>query len=160
MKDILKNENIQCKKIYLVDDNYTGEITLKKAMKMAKKENKDVIVVSQTGLIPVCKILNESKYIYEMTKKEKKIKRENRKISEKKIYIGPNISNNDMLIKVNQIKKMRNKNHKIKIIMQLKGRERNNVEFYKNKFLLFMNMLDIYDYTIDYYNNNLITLIN
>lgn len=120
-----KNEELP--NIYLTiidfDGKMLGKIPRDKAMDMAQEEGLDLVMVSPNADPPVCKMVNYGKFIYEMTKKEKEKKKNQKAVETKEIRLTPNIDDNDFNIKLKSAQKfIDNKNH-VKVTMRFKGRE-------------------------------------
>jgi len=79
----------------------------------------------------VCRILDWGKYRYEQRKKEKNQKHKAKEVKE--IRISFRISPHDLENKMNNAKKFLEKNHKVKVILLLRGREIAKTEEAKEK---------------------------
>ena len=124
MKDkILYNNQIKAKNVRVIDENgqQLGIFSLQEAINIAKEKGLDLVQVTDKVNPPVCKITDYGKYLYIQKKKKKASKKSGGEL--KNVRVGFNISQHDIEIKVNQIKKFFEKNHKVKIEMILKGRE-------------------------------------
>ncbi|ADM89658.1 translation initiation factor IF-3 [Candidatus Zinderia insecticola CARI] len=132
------NNEIKAKKIYLIDEfnKPIGLLNFKKALYIAKKKNLDLIEISNNlkGSI-IVKMINYKKFIYKKKKKYEKNKKKN--LSLKKISLKLNIAIHDYKFKINNIFIFLKKGHKVKIILNFKGREKK----YINENLIFINKL-------------------
>ena len=72
---------------------------------------------------PVCKILDYGKYRFEMQKKEKEAKKNQKVVELKEIRLSLNIDTNDFNTKVNQAAKFLQQGHKLKVSIRFRGRE-------------------------------------
>ena len=74
-KNLELNENIRSKEIRL-----TGEeskiMKTEDALRMAREQNLDLVMISPTAVPPVCRIMDYSKYLYEQSKKQKEARQE------------------------------------------------------------------------------------
>ena len=77
------------------------------ALKMAQALDLDLVKVAPQAKPPVCKILDYGKYRFEMQKKEKEAKKNQKVIELKEIRLSLNIDTNDFNTKVNQAAKFR-----------------------------------------------------
>ena len=75
------------------------------ALKMAQALDLDLVKVAPQAKPPVCKILDYGKYRFEMQKKEKEAKKNQKVIELKEIRLSLNIDTNDFNTKVNQAAK-------------------------------------------------------
>lgn len=116
------NQEIKGDIVLVVGPN--SRMPLKEALNLASEKNLDLVQVSEQD-IPVCKIMDYKKYIYDQKKKEKEnLKKQKQSIQEvKEIRLSCNIDNNDLSTKAHQASKFLSKNKKVKITLRLKGRE-------------------------------------
>ena len=85
------------------------------ALKMAQALDLDLVKVAPQAKPPVCKILDYGKYRFEMQKKEKEAKKNQKVIELKEIRLSLNIDTNDFNTKVNQAAKFLQQGHKVKV---------------------------------------------
>ena len=93
------------------------------ALKMAQALDLDLVKVAPQAKPPVCKILDYGKYRFEMQKKEKEAKKNQKVIELKEIRLSLNIDTNDFKNKVNQAAKFLQQGHKVKVSIRVRGRE-------------------------------------
>ena len=93
------------------------------ALKMAQALDLDLVKVAPQAKPPVCKILDYGKYRFEMQKKEKEAKKNQKVIELKEIRLSLNIDTNDFNTKVNQAAKFLQQGHKVKVSNRFRGRE-------------------------------------
>ena len=93
------------------------------AQKMAQTLDLDLVKVAPQAKPPVCKILDYGKYRFEMQKKEKEAKKNQKVIELKGIRLSLNIDTNDFNTKVNQAAKFLQQGHKVKVSIRFRGRE-------------------------------------
>jgi len=117
-------------KLILEDGTVFGEVTLSEAKIMAEQRGYDIIQVSFDN-IPVCKLGDYGKIVYNSNKHKK-----SHKEVTKEIKISNNIADHDLSIKHKQIRDFLSKNYKVKYIMEIKGRINSGVmELAKNKMM-------------------------
>lgn len=119
----MKNEEIKTLEVRLVTDNGNQIMKTNEAIAMAEEQGLDLIVVSN-GDIPVCKIYDYSKYLYDQKKKEKETKKKNKaaQIAVKEIYISDSIEVNDLKTKARMIDKFLTNKNKVRIAIRYRGR--------------------------------------
>lgn len=123
--EILVNQDIKAEKVLLIfPDNTKKEMLIKDALREAEEQELDLVQVSMQA-IPICKLVDYNKFIYEKNKKEKEQKKKQKQgIQEvKEIRLSVNIDVNDLTTKANQANKFLEKNKKIKLTLRLRGRE-------------------------------------
>ncbi len=105
----------------------------------------DLVEISQSVDPPVVKIIDLGKYLYqqEKLKKEKRAKQKQKSSELKTIKIGLMISEHDAMIKIKKLLEFLEEGNKVKIEMFLKGRQRANKDFAKEKFEEFLNKIEV-----------------
>jgi len=110
--------------VRLVGEGKNDIVASLEALRMAESEGLDLVLVSDTSAPPVVRIQDFKKLQYE--KKKEKAK-QSKKVSElKEIQLKANISEHDLQTKVSNIEKFLERGDKVKVIVRLKGRERDN----------------------------------
>ena len=119
------NEQIRDKEIRLIgaDGAQMGIMSPRDALKMAMDKDLDLVKVAPQAKPPVCKILDYGKYRFEMQKKEKEAKKNQKVVELKEIRLSLNIDTNDFNTKVNQASKFLQQGHKLKVSIRFRGRE-------------------------------------
>jgi len=140
---IVVNHRIKDKSIRLIDDEgiNKGVVNTKDALNQARELGLDLIVVSDKTSPPVCKILDFSKYKYELKKQKKlqlKKQREN-KVELKEIQLRPVTDSNDLNVKINKINEFISDGDKVKIVVKFRGRE---LAFKDQGFAMLDNIID------------------
>ena len=128
------NEQIRDKEVRVIgtDGEQLGVMTAKEAMKLAEEAELDLVKIAPTAKPPVCKIINYSKYKYELARKEKEAKKKQKTVDVKEIRFSPNIDTNDLNTKINQARKFLAKGDKVKVNLRFRGRELAHVDASKH----------------------------
>ena len=100
-----------------------GIMSPRDALRMAIDKDLDLVKVAPQAKPPVCKILDYGKYRFEMQKKEKEAKKNQKVVELKEIRLSLNIDTNDFNTKVNQTAKFLAAGHKVKASIRFRGRE-------------------------------------
>jgi translation initiation factor IF-3 len=129
VRNVNLNEDIQYNYLQLISN--TGENLGKKskeeALQLANNANLDLVVVStsdKADALPVAKIMNYSKKLYEEKKKSNLSKKKSNETKLKEIRISIKISNYDLAYKIDQSIKFLLSGCRVKFTLVLKGRER------------------------------------
>lgn len=118
-----------------------GIMNIFDAIDLAKSKGLDLIQVTEKVEPPICKIADYGKYLYQQQKKEKKMaKPKGGELKEIRLTFG--ISPHDMEIRANQAKKFLEEGNKIKINMNLRGREKAMGSFATEKVKKFLEILN------------------
>lgn len=119
------NGQIRDKEIRLISD--TGEqiglMSARDAQKLADERNLDLVKISPQAKPPVCKIMDYSKYKFDLAKKEKEARKKQKTISVKELRLSPNIDVHDVQVKVKNAIKFLKEGNKVKISIRFRGRE-------------------------------------
>lgn len=121
------NEEIRDKEIRLIDVDGTmlGIMSAKDAQKMATSKNLDLVKIAPQAAPPVCRIMDYGKYMFELAKKEKEAKKNQKVISVKEVRISPTIEDHDFNFKVKNTYKFLQDGDKVKVSVKFRGREMN-----------------------------------
>ena len=100
-----------------------GIMTPREAMRLAEEESLDLVKISPNAVPPVCKIMDWGKYKFELAKKEKE-NRKNQKIVElKEVQLSMTIDVGDLKVKEKQARKFLEAGNKVKVSIRLRGRQ-------------------------------------
>ncbi len=148
-QDFLVNENIKFAEVQVIDENgeKLGKMSTRDARQMAEEKGVDLVLVSPNAEIPVCKILDYSKYKFEMAKKKKEAKKNQKIIELKEIRLSPNIDKHDLEVKAKNANKFLKAGNKVKVSMRFRGRELNFINQGKEIMVKFQELLE--DFQID-----------
>jgi len=119
------NEEIRDKEVRLIDSDGSqlDIVDIDFAMKKAEERGLDLVKIAPQAKPPVCKIMDYGKYRFEMAKREKEAKKNQKTVSIKEIRISPSIDVHDFDTKVNHTKKFLTSGDKVKITVRFRGRE-------------------------------------
>lgn len=104
-----------------------GIMSIDDALALAEEADLDLVNVSPNAEPPVCKILDYGKYRYELQKKDK-LNKKNQKVTEiKEIRLSPSIEDHDVQVKAKTATKFLKDGDKLKVSLRFRGRERDFV---------------------------------
>lgn len=121
------NHQITAREVRLIDDEgaNVGVVSFQEALKRAVELGLDLIEVSPKALPPVCKIMDFGKFKYEQEKQERQQKARAKKGGDiKGIRLSLRIKGQDLEMRKNQALKFFEDGDKVRIELQLKGREK------------------------------------
>ena len=109
------NEQVRDREVRVISSNgeQLGIMSSKEAMKLAREAELDLVKIAPNAKPPVCKIIDYGKYRYELARKEKEAKKNQKTIDDK----------NDLNTKINQARKFLSKGDKVKVTLRFRGRE-------------------------------------
>ncbi len=100
----------------------TGIYPIDRAREMARELELDLVEISPNADPPVCKIVDYSKYLYALKKKDKEQKQKQVKVTVKEIRFGPNTDEHDFEFKLKHARKFLEEGAKVKAYVFFKGR--------------------------------------
>ena len=117
------NEQIKATSVRVVGENITqGVYPLKQALAMAEAAGADLVEISPNAEPPVCRIIDYSKFLYQLKKKQKEIKAKSVKVVVKEIRFGPQTDDHDYNFKLKHAKGFLEEGSKVKAYVFFKGR--------------------------------------
>lgn len=138
------NEEIKDKEIRLIgpDGAQLGVVSAKEALKMADEHNLDLVKIAPQAKPPVCKIMDYGKHKFELAKREKEAKKNQKVINIKEVRLSPNIDEHDFNTKVNQAIKFLKSGDKVKVSVRFRGREIAHTAMGKDLLLRFQDVVE------------------
>jgi translation initiation factor IF-3 len=111
--------------VYLIDEEGVkkGIVPFYQALKRAKDLGLDLVEVNRSSVPPLCKIIDYGKYKYDQEKRKKEMRRNQTKIQLKEIVFRPNTDIHDIETKARATRRMLDEGNKVKLTVQMKGRE-------------------------------------
>jgi len=122
---IIKNEEIRVSEVRVVDQEgkQLGIMPTKDALELAYSKKLDLILVAPNANPPVAKIMDYGKYKYELAKREKKAKKNQKIIEVKQMKFRIKIDEHDYQTKVRHIKRFLEQGNKVRVVIMFRGRE-------------------------------------
>ena len=124
------NGQIRDKEVRLISD--TGEqigiVSARDAQKMADEKNLDLVKISPQAKPPVCKIMNYSKYKFDLAKKEKEARKKQKTFDIKEVKLRPGIEDHDFGVKFKNAVRFLEDGDKVKVTIMFRGRELSHPE--------------------------------
>ena len=124
-KELLINEEIHEKEVRVIgaDNEQLGVMSSDEAFKLAQSRNLDLVNIAPTAKPPVCKIMDFGKYRFELQKREKENRKNQKIINIKEVQLSPSIDTNDFNTKCRNAAKFLSKGDKVKVTVRFRGRE-------------------------------------
>ncbi len=119
------NDEIYAKELRVVSEGAGEPSIMSKddALKLAESQGLDLVVISPDAQPPVAKIMDYGKYRYEMEKRKKEARKNQKIIDIKEIKFSCKIAENDIAYKVKHAREFLEKEKHVKLRVFLKGRE-------------------------------------
>ncbi len=122
------NQYIKADKLRVIDENgkQIDILDRDQALKLAQKEDKDLVEVAPKAKPPVAKIIDFKKFQYLESKKSKKSKKLGQKQETKELRIRPFISDNDLNFRIKRAEEFLKDGNRVQITINFRGREMTN----------------------------------
>ncbi len=122
---MLINEQIREKEVRVVsaDGDQLGLMSSKDALELAESKGLDLVNIAPSAKPPVCKIMDYGKYKFELQKREKLNRKNQKVVNIKEVQLSPSIDTNDFNTKCNHAKKFLKSGDKVKVSVRFRGRE-------------------------------------
>ncbi len=119
------NEEIRDAEVRVVsaDGQQLGVMSAKEAYALAVEKGMDLVKIAANAQPPVCKIMDYGKYKFEIAKREKENRKNQKVVNIKEIQLSPSIDTNDLNTKCNHAKKFLKNGDKVKVMVRFRGRE-------------------------------------
>lgn len=105
------------------DGSQLGIMSSREANALAEEAGLDLVKISPTAQPPVCKIMNYGKYLFELTKKAKEAKKNQKVVEIKEIWLSMTIDVGDLNVKAKQAQKFLTSGNKVKVSIRMRGRQ-------------------------------------
>lgn len=124
-KDLQINEEIRDKEVRVVgaDGGQLGVMSAAEALDLADSKGLDLVKIAPQAEPPVCKIMDYGKYKFELAKKDKESKKNQKVINIKEVQLSPSIDTNDFNTKCNHAIRFLKNGDKVKVTVRFRGRE-------------------------------------
>jgi translation initiation factor IF-3 len=117
------NEQIKVATVRVVGENVTpGVYPLREAIAMAEAAGVDLVEISPNAEPPVCRVIDYSKFLYQLKKKQKEIKAKSVKVVVKEIRFGPQTDEHDFNFKLKHAIEFLQEGAKVRAYVFFRGR--------------------------------------
>lgn len=117
------NEQIHVREVRIVGEGIESKVVpTREALQMADDMGVDLVEISPTAQPPVCRLIDYSKFLYQIKKKAKEMKAKQVKIDVKEIRFGPQTADADYAFKLKHAIEFLTQGNKVKAYVFFKGR--------------------------------------
>ncbi|MGH9413193.1 MAG: translation initiation factor IF-3 [Terriglobales bacterium] len=119
------NERIRAREVRVIDETgaQLGVMAPQDALSMARQHTLDLVEVAPSANPPVCRIMDFGKYQYQMEKKAREARKNQKNIVIKEVKFRPNTDDHDYDFKKNNVLRFLDEGDKVKAVVQFRGRE-------------------------------------
>lgn len=128
------NHQIRAREVRLLDSKgeQIGVMSIEDARKLSDEQELDLVEVAPMAKPPVARLIDYSKFLYQLKKKKQEEKKKSVTSETKQIRMGPFIGDHDLEIKVRRAKDFLEDGDKVKFIVRFRGREFTKKELGEN----------------------------
>ena len=125
--DLMINEEIRDREVRVIgsDGEPIGIMSPTAALEIAYSKNLDLVKIAPNAEPPVCKIMDYGKYTFDMAKREKEARKNQKVIDIKEVRLGLGIGEHDYQVKLKNAIKFLKGGDKVKVVVKFVGREMN-----------------------------------
>lgn len=125
IRELQINDEIRDKEVRLIGDDgaQLGIMATAKAQQLADQKNLDLVKIAAQSVPPVCKILDYGKYRFELAKREKEAKKNQKIVEVKEIRLSLGIDTHDFETKAGHAKRFLSSGDRVKVSIRFRGRE-------------------------------------
>jgi translation initiation factor IF-3 len=126
VKRVRVNGEIKARTVLVVgaEGDQLGEQPLAEALRIAAEAELDLVEVAPEAEPPVCRIVDYSRYRYELERKQKAARRNQVKIVVKEVRLRPKIGPHDLDWQLAKVRGHLDHGAKVKLLVFFRGRER------------------------------------
>ncbi len=100
-----------------------GILSPQEALALARQRTLDLVEVAPSAEPPVCRIMDFGKYQYQMEKKAREARKNQKNVVIKEVKFRPNTDDHDYEFKKNNVLRFLGEGDKVKAVVQFRGRE-------------------------------------
>ena len=116
------NEHIRAREVRLVGDNVEqGVYPIAQALKIAERQQLDLVEISPTAEPPVCRVIDYQKFLYQQKKRQKEQKQKAAKVVVKEIRFGPQTDDHDYNFKLKHAQGFLREGSKVKAYVSFRA---------------------------------------
>jgi len=117
------NEQIHAREVRVVGEGIESQVyPLYQALKIAEEHDMDLVEISPNAQPPVCRVIDYSKFLYQLKKRQKEQKAKQVKMEVKEIRFGPQTDDHDYNFKLKHAIGFLDDGDKVKAYVFFKGR--------------------------------------
>lgn len=129
-RELKVNEQIRVRQVRLIaeDGQQRGIVETREALRLAREAEMDLVLVGERAQPPVAKMMDYGRYRYELQQQQKEARKRSRQQEMKAIKFRVKIDEHDYETKLNHVKRFLKADHKVKVTIMFRGRERTHPE--------------------------------
>ncbi|MFQ7626802.1 translation initiation factor IF-3 [Monoglobus pectinilyticus] len=140
------NDEIRDKEVRLVgpEGEQLGIVSSARALELADEKNLDLVKIAPQAKPPVCKIMDYGKHKFELAKREKENRKNQKVVAVKEVRLSSNIDEHDFNTKVKAGIKFLQNGDKVKVSVRFRGREITHSSLGRDMLMKFKDVIEEY----------------
>lgn len=128
---IVANERIFASEVRVLSEHkeMLGIMSREEALRLARTQEKDLVLVSATATPPIVKIIDLAKHKYQLQQREAENRKSAKAQDIKEVRFSPFMGDGDFEARLNKVRKFLEKGDKVRLSLQFKGRAITKKEF-------------------------------
>ncbi|MFZ5376704.1 MAG: translation initiation factor IF-3 [Patescibacteria group bacterium] len=128
---VIANHRIRYPQVRVLAESgeMVGMMSPAEAMQIAMDQEKDLVLVTDKSNPPVCKIIEISKFKYQLKQKDAESRKNSRNQELKEVRFSPFMGENDFEARANKVIDFLKKGNKVRLSLMFKGRQITKKEF-------------------------------
>jgi translation initiation factor IF-3 len=124
-KGLLINDDISFPRVRLIDDKgeMVGVVPLSVAKERALDANMDLVLISPNPDNPVTRIMDYGRYAFEMAKKEREARKNQKTTTVKEVQLKLTTDDHDLQVKTRNAIRFLEEGDRVKVVIRFRGRE-------------------------------------
>lgn len=119
-----------------------GKMSRDSALSLAREKGVDLIEIAPNAKPPVVRVMSFDKFRYQQEKKLKKQRTQQKGQEMKQVQISIREAVHDLQMKAERVNEFLEEGHPVEILMTLRGREKANKDFAREKLNNFIKMIN------------------
>lgn len=128
---IVANQRIRFPEVRVLDDQgkMIGVMSSQEAMDLARREDKDLVLITKEAKPPVTKIIELSKYKYQQQQKKAKERKKSRTQEIKEVRFKMFMGENDIDVRKKRVAEFLKDGNKVRMTLEFRGRQITKKDF-------------------------------
>ena len=145
-QDLMINDEIRDKEVRLVgpEGEQLGIVSSARALELADEKNLELVKIAPQAKPPVCKIMDYGKHKFELAKREKENRKNQKVVAVKEVRLSSNIDEHDFNTKVKAGIKFLQNGDKVKVSVRFRGREITHSSLGRDMLMKFKDAIEEY----------------
>lgn len=137
------NEEIRDREVRVIDEKgeQLGVLSIQAALNLADERQLDLVKIAPLAKPPVCKLMDYGKYRFELNKREREQRKNQKIVNIKEVRLSANIEEYHMSFKAKNALEYLKDGDKVKVTIRFRGRQITHSELGAKAMQMFFDMV-------------------